>query len=42
MYSDHDRKLLSLPARFGGFGIQIKKKEEEDTEMLELNCKTEW
>ena len=28
MYTDHDRKLLSLPARFGGFGIQIKTKRE--------------
>ena len=28
MYSDHDRKLLSLPARFGGFGTQIKTKGE--------------
>ena len=28
MYSDHDRKLLSLPARFDGFGTQIKTKGE--------------
>ena len=28
MYSDHDRKLLSLPARFSGFGTQIKTKRE--------------
>ena len=26
--SDHDRKLLSLPAKFGGFFIQIKAKSE--------------
>ena len=26
--SDHDRKLISLPARFGGFGIPIKTKRE--------------
>ena len=28
MYSDHDRKLFSLPARFGGFGTQIKTNRE--------------
>ena len=27
--SDHDQNLLSLPARFGGFGIPIKTKREK-------------
>ena len=43
MYSDHDWKLLSLPARFGGFGTQIKTKRERREKYLKWTAKpNEW